>query len=147
VTLIIEPASPDDVNPVLDLLGRTRLPTEGVREVVGTLCVARRDGQVVGCAALEVYGASALVRSVAVEPSCHGQGLGRRLVAAVEGLASRHGVGELFLLTETAATFFAALGYSYVDRGGVPADVRASAEFAWVCPASASVMRKALRPA
>lgn len=145
MNVTIEYASHDEVALAIDLLERTRLPTEGVREIATTLYVARRDGRVIGCAALEVHGTTALVRSVAVDPSCHRQGLGRRLVSAVEDLARRLGLVELFLLTETAAAFFAALGYASVDRQQVPAELQASPEFTRICPTTACVMRKALR--
>ena len=81
-------------------------------------------GRVVGCAALKPYSpALAEVASVAVDDGAHGQGLGRRLVAAVERLARLRGVDELFALTLTPG-FFAAVGYAVTDRARYPEKVR-----------------------
>ena len=51
-----------------------QLPLDGLREHLGTALVARRDGAVVGVAALEVYQDGVLMRSVAVAPALQGRG-------------------------------------------------------------------------
>jgi len=140
MAITIERAGPGDLEAVLALLRRARLPEGGLRDHVATLLVARASGPVVGSAALELYGRAALLRSVAVETTAQGQGLGRRLAEAAVTLARESGVERLFLLTETAAPFFARLGYSPVERSAVPADLLASPEFASLCPASAQAM-------
>jgi len=63
------------------------------------------------------------VASVAVSRAAHGQGLGRRIVQAVEQLAERRGVEELFALTTTPA-FFEAVGYGVSDRARYPEKIR-----------------------
>ena len=63
-------------------------------------------GRMLACGALKEYSPSlAEVASVAVSRDAHGQGLGRRIVQAVEQLAERRGVEELFALTTTPAFF------------------------------------------
>lgn len=54
------------------------------------------------------------------------------------------GVETLYLLTTTAAGFFADRGYERVDRSVVPAPVRGTTQFSTLCPESATVMRKGL---
>ena len=50
--------------------------------------VAERAGRIVACAALEIYSPKlAEVRSLAVDPSCQGTGIGVKLVAACVDLA------------------------------------------------------------
>ena len=142
--IVIESAAPGDVEPVLALLRHAQLPDDGVRELVPTLLVARVDGRVAGCAALEVYGRAALLRSVAVDPSLRGKGVGRQLTDAAIAMARRRDVRALYLLTETAATFFQGFGFTFVDRSGVPAALLASPEFAFLCPASAVAMARTL---
>lgn len=81
-------------------------------------------GRVLACAALKEYSPSlAEVASVAVAREAHGRGLGRRVVAEVEALARRRGVGELFALTLTPA-FFESVGYAVVERARYPEKVR-----------------------
>jgi amino-acid N-acetyltransferase len=94
----------------------------------------------VGCAVIERYGTDALLRSVAVSLDCRGTGLGRGLVEAAEHEAKHLPARRLYLLTETADSFFASLGYRPIDRDLVPGEVRGSAQFSVLCPVSAVVM-------
>jgi len=142
----IGPARAGDVDAVLGLVGAVGLPQDGVRQVLSTLLVARAAGEVVGCAAIEIYGRDGLLRSVAVAADRRGSGLGRRLTDAALMLAAERRLDRLYLLTETATTFFARLGFEPVSRVDVPAAVQASPEFSHLCPASAQAMMRDLRP-
>lgn len=82
-----------------------------------------------------------LLRSVAVAPANRGRGSGTALVAASAYDARGRRVETLYLLTTTAAEFFAARGYEWVARDTVPAIVRSTTRFAKPCLASATVMR------
>jgi len=104
--------------------------------------VARQAGEVVGAAGLELYADGALLRSVVVDASVQGQGLGRRLIEAALALADRRGLSTVFLLTTTAAGLFPRFGFERIERDDVPESVRASVEFQSACPASAVVMRR-----
>lgn len=133
---------------VLDLLAASGLPTADLAEAAPTdFRVVERDGRVVGCVAVETHGDAGLLRSLAVAPEVRGHGVGGRLVEAAEALARERRLGALYLLTTTAAPFFEARGYAPVDRAAVPEAVRASTEFASVCPASAACLVKTLSPA
>lgn len=81
-------------------------------------------GRLLACAALKEYSPSlAEVAAVAVAPDAHGQGLGRRVVHAVEAMARKRGVAEVFALT-LQPEFFAAIGYARVERSRYPEKVR-----------------------
>jgi len=138
----VTPAMADDAVAIADLLGASALPLDGALACLDSAVVARADGRVVGCAALEFYGPDALLRSVAVDGALHGRGIGRGLVVAALDLARGRGVATVYLLTTTAEAFFHHLGFERVAREAVPAAVRASVEFTSACPASAAVMRK-----
>jgi len=99
-----------------------------------------------GVVGLEVFGGEALLRSLVVEPSERGTGGGRLLVAAAEEHAHSQGVRSVYLLTTTAERFFGRLGFRRVDRDSAPATIRATREFAGLCPASAAFMVKRLDP-
>jgi amino-acid N-acetyltransferase len=139
-------ALPADLPSILALLERNQLPRAEIERYVESTVVVREDGggRVVGCAAIEPYGTVGLLRSVAVEPSLHGRGLGTRLTDAALDLARRRGVRTLYLLTETAMPFFTRFGFQVVPRSAVPAPVRASVEFTSACPASAVAMAREL---
>jgi amino-acid N-acetyltransferase len=99
-----------------------------------------------GVVGLEVFREEALLRSLVVEPSEQGAGVGRLLVAAAEAHARAQGAGSVYLLTTTAAAFFERLGYLRVHRDSAPETIRATREFASLCPASAAFMVKRLDP-
>ena len=81
-------------------------------------------GRILACGALKEYSPSvAEVAAIAVSPDAHGLGLGRRIVAAVESLARRRGIPEVFALT-LAPEFFEAIGYQRVDRARYPEKIR-----------------------
>ena len=83
-----------------------------------------RRGRLIACGALREYSPSvAEVASVAVADDAQGQGLGTRIVRAVEGLAAARGIAELFALTLTTG-FFVAAGYEVVDRASYPEKIR-----------------------
>ena len=140
----IERAQREDLAGVLALLGRHGLPLDGASSLGDTLVVARLNGQIVGAAGLELYADGALLRSVVVEASAQGQGLGHRLTEAALTLAREHGLTVVFLLTTTAAQFFPRFGFERITRDDVPESVRQSIEFQSACPASAVVMRRRL---
>jgi protein-tyrosine-phosphatase/N-acetylglutamate synthase-like GNAT family acetyltransferase len=123
------------------------LPTEVVRDrFPEAYVVARRDGAVVGVAALEAYGRSGLLRTVAVDPAERGRGTGIALIAERLTMARASGLESVYLLTTTAAPLFRRFGFTEADRASAPVALAASPEFAALCPSSASCMRLATRP-
>jgi N-acetylglutamate synthase-like GNAT family acetyltransferase len=125
---------------VLKLLESVDLCTDGVEECLGTILVARVGKTVVGSTALEFYGRSALLRSVAVAPRLRGKRIGGELVKGALELARRYGVANVYLLTDTASGYFPRYGFREIERSKVPAVVRTSIEFTQICPDTATVM-------
>lgn len=81
-------------------------------------------GGILACGALKEYSPSlAEVAAIAVSPGAQGLGLGRRIVSAVEDLARKRGIPEVFALT-LAPDFFEALEYHRVDRARYPEKIR-----------------------
>ena len=82
------------------------------------------SGDLLACGALKEYSPSvAEVAAVAVSRSAHGMGLGRAIVSAVEALARKRGIYDVFALT-LQPEFFAAIGYLRVDRARYPEKIR-----------------------
>jgi amino-acid N-acetyltransferase len=142
----IDFATPEDWDSLAKLLRECGLPVEGLVEHLGSTLVVREHGRVVASAALELYEPDALLRSVAVERSRRGRGLGQHLVGRVLDLARGRGVAAVYLLTLTAADFFAKQGFERISREEVPAGVQQSLEFRALCPASAIAMRRKMTP-
>src|SRR5438128_1429785 len=80
-------AEVSDVADIERLLAENQLPVEGWREHLPTTLVARREGRLIGSAALEPYADGVLLRSVAVAPALHHQGFGHELTNAAIRLA------------------------------------------------------------
>jgi amino-acid N-acetyltransferase len=142
----IRSARSADLPALLTLLAHSGLPTAGLAEHLGTALVAEDGAGLVGSAALEVYGAEALLRSVAVSPELRGTGLGQRLVTEALDHARQLGVTSVYLLTESAAGFFPRFGFRPIERAAIPAAVQQSVEFTSACPASAQAMAVPLSP-
>lgn len=98
------------------------------------------SGELIGSGGLELYGDSALLRSVAVKENSRGQELGKKIVDDLVTQARNSKINNIFLLTETAKDFFTKKGFTIVPRDEVPAQVRSSSEFTHVCPTSAICM-------
>lgn len=95
---------------------------------------------------LELYGPVGLLRSLAVAGAQRGRCLGRALVGHVEIEAGQRGVTALYLLTTTAAEFFARLGYVPIPRAEAPPAIARTTQFSALCPSSSAFMCKALTP-
>jgi amino-acid N-acetyltransferase len=126
------------------LLDRNGLPTRDVRRKPDCFFLAVRDGDRVGVGGLEPYGSVGVLRSVVVEASSRGRGVGTALCDALETRATSEGIERLYLLTTTAAAFFRTRGYTRVDRAAVPDAVRTSAEFEELCPSTATCLCRSL---
>ena len=137
----IGPATARDLPEILALLELSELPTDGLTDHLVTTLVARAEGSIVGCAAVEVYGTTGLLRSVAVDTRRRGAGLGQRLTEAALDLARARGVQRVYLLTSTAGDFFPRFGFRKIDRTEIDPALERSAELRGACPASAIAMR------
>lgn len=118
-THVVRGAVASDVGDIHALVARhapsgTLLPRtldEIAAAIQDYVVVADGQGSVMACAALQEYSPSlGEVSSVVVAPEAQGQGLGSIAVRAVEAMARRRGIDELFALT-LADGFFDSLGY------------------------------------
>jgi amino-acid N-acetyltransferase len=98
----------------------------------------------IACVAIELEDGTALLRSLAVRADLRGRGVGETLLAHALEEARRAGATQAFLLTETAAPFFAGRGWAAVGRAVVDARFPRSEQVRHVCPATATAMRRDL---
>lgn len=126
----IRPARPEDVDRILELVNRfaaqnVMLPrTEaGIQRSLGDWLVAadekQADAPIVGCGSLVALTPTLVeVRSLAVDDSQQGTGLGSRLVTELVTLARERGYEQVCALT-LRANFFERLGFAVVDRWSI----------------------------
>lgn len=137
-------AAARDVDAIRALLDRNGLPTSDLGSSRPEFVVAYEGDELVGIGALERFGTTAILRSLAVAANRRGVGLGQSIVRELERRARAVGITELVLLTQTAAPFFRRQGYRLIERSKVGQAVQASEEFRSLCPASATCMAKTL---
>lgn len=139
-------AQPGDLSVIRRLLADCNLPGEDITSAhLKRFLVHRETGQLIGVVGLELRGEAALLRSLAVSERHRGRSVARELVRRAEEHAGSAGIASLYLLTTTADTFFAALGYRITQRDAAPASIRETAEFAGICPSSSVCMVKQVR--
>ncbi len=132
----------EDVEAIVTLLKTNNLPVSDLNSGKRIFLVALSQEKTVGCVALEIYGDSGLLRSLAVNSDFRGNGIGQKLVAEAETWTSNNGLKSLYLLTTTAAGFFSKIGWHVTERSSVPEGIALSSEFASICPSTAICMSK-----
>ena len=106
--------------------------------------VIKEKGEILGTVGLEIFGRSALLRSLAVDPGFRKRGFASELAKRAEENAASREVGDLYLLTMTAESFFRKRGYQKIERISAPPEIQETTEFKSLCPASSVCMVKPL---
>jgi amino-acid N-acetyltransferase len=142
----IAPATLDDLPQIRSLLIRSGLPVDGVDDFIHGFVVAMDEkGQVLACAGIEQHNDLGLLRSVAVDESLRGSGLGKEIVAAAFAKARDLRVQELILLTTTAKDFFAKhFAFVEVARSSYDKSFALSPEWGLTSCSTAVVMSRKL---
>ncbi len=122
-------ADADAIAQLNNLFADQHLMLRRTPEIIALACddyvvAVDEHDRILACGALKEYSPSvAEVAAIAVSPDAQGLGLGRRIVDAVEALARKRGIPEVFALT-LAPAFFEALEYHRVDRARYPEKIR-----------------------
>lgn len=139
---VVRPARSDDREEICGVLVAAGLP---VADLAGqfprAFVVLEGAEKIVGVAGLEVYEDTGLLRSVAVAASHRNEGLGRNLIEDRLRAARAQQLSQIYLLTSTAAEYFARLGFERVPRYAAPDALAHHSEFTTICAASAACMR------
>ncbi|WP_455378242.1 arsenic resistance N-acetyltransferase ArsN2, partial [Petrachloros mirabilis] len=131
-----------DLPAIQELLASCHLPFDGIERLTDDCLVAKVDSKLVGTIALEAYGQSGLLRSLAVSPDCRGRSVGRNLCARMVSYARLRGVEQLYLLTTDAEQYFADRGFKRIEWSEAPAQIQATSQFRSLCPKSADCMAR-----
>ena len=83
-----------------DLLKRLDLPISDLDSCQSLKMYAeQRDGSLCGVVGYELYDSDILLRSLAVDPDCRGEGLGSDLLAYAEKMAVKEGAKTVLVKT------------------------------------------------
>jgi amino-acid N-acetyltransferase len=121
------------------LLEADDLPTADLADPSLQLLGAFDGDVLIGVVGLQTCESVGLLRSLVVAPAARDRGVAGALCNAVFELAAG---AELWLLTTTARDYFLRHGFTPVNRSSAPAAIRATAQFATLCPSTAIVMRR-----
>jgi len=142
----IEFASTNDEVLIKQLLAECGLPYEDITSAhLRHFFILWEEKEIAGVVGPEVHGRVALLRSLAVPVRYRRRGFASQLAHKAEEYASSLDVDALYLLTTTVERFFADRAYRRLDRNAVPAQIKETAEFQGLCPASSVCMVKYLK--
>ena len=123
----IRPARMPDIPAIADLInshaeqGRMLHRSAAyLYERVRNFSVCQDNGHIIGCCSLEpVWNDLAELKSLAIQQSCQGQGIGRALVSTAMQEARNLGVKRIFCLTREPG-FFEKMGFAKLDKKKLP---------------------------
>jgi amino-acid N-acetyltransferase len=133
--------SPEELESFKALLKDCKLPFEDL-ELGNNVLLGyyNPEGRLVASGGFEFYGTSALLRSLAVAENYRSQEIGKQILNDLFALAKQSNIRSIYLLTETAHSYFLKKGFVDTPRDQVPQLVMKSTEFSSVCPVSAKCM-------
>jgi BolA protein len=137
--LVAAPLAATDPN-LLALLKAESLPTDGL-DAAKVLGINLPNGRLAAAGAVQFLAPYALLRSLVVDASCRGKGLGSAMVRVLLNEAGTSGATEAFLLTTSAAPFFSRHGFEPIARSEVPAPIAGTSQFTGSACATAQAMR------
>ncbi len=140
----INKADPEAYATVLALLKAAGLPTEDISKDLENFWIAKTAGNAIGVIGMDLYAPYGLLRSMTVLPEYRNKGIASRLVDQVEQLAKKLDLSELYLITNTAESYFSKKGFQLIMKAELPASVASSEEMNGLCPASSVIMRKTI---
>ncbi len=144
--IYVEPAKAEDYESIVNLLNHYRLITQDIDFNEQLFFVLKQNGNCSAFGAIEFYQPYGLIRSLAVNPDKTKLGYASKILVELEKCALTNEITELYLLTETAESFFAGAGFKKIDRVLAPEIIQQTNQFSGLCPASAAVMTKSIIP-
>ena len=142
--IIIREAIKDDLKAIKSLLDSASLPAVDIDKHLLNFLVLEKSGTLTGTIGMELYGNTALLRSLAIQKDYRNKGYGKELYYALISKAKKMNVNNIYLLTETAEGFFSEEGFQKIAREQVPPSIKQTNEYSTLCPEGAVCMVKKL---
>ena len=99
-------ATAGDYDNVAALLSSQQPLVEEIDKALSHFFVAKEEGTIMAVIGLKVYGSLGLLRSMATDPAHRNKGIASMLVIELINSAKQKVIKEVFLLAETAETYF-----------------------------------------
>ncbi|CAG2152986.1 Amino-acid acetyltransferase [Cupriavidus yeoncheonensis] len=111
------------------LLRASSLFCEEMHDHLAQYMIARDNSGLLGCAGIERYETTGVLRTLAVAQRARSAGLGELLVAAIVADVRQQGIETIVLQTKNASGYFARLGFTRIGVSDLPSSIRPSHEF------------------
>jgi amino-acid N-acetyltransferase len=141
-TFQFQKAVPADYTALTTLLSNNKLPVKDINKELPHFILAKKEDQLVGSIGIEKYGTIGLLRSLSTDALFQQQGIASQLLEELLALCQSEGIQSVYLLTETAKSFFEKRGFAITERSAAPDPIKNSSEFSELCPSTAVLMKK-----
>jgi len=122
------------------LLRLNHLPTQDCAAQAQNFYGIFNGEELIAAGGLEPAADYVLLRSIVVKKQYRASGLARNIAEYLISLAEAEGRQAVYLLTETAGSYFQKLGFTSLSRADVPAEIAQTQQFSALCPDSASCL-------
>ena len=129
-----------DLEVIQGLLTGSGLPIVGLEGYIKQFLVAEQN-QVIGVIGVHYGRRIALLRSFVVNVQERKCGVGMSLVKQALDHIKSQGIGEVYLLTETAVDYFKKIGFLKINREQMPMDLLEESGLKDACPCSSYCMK------
>jgi amino-acid N-acetyltransferase len=123
-----------------DLLCLNNLPAQDCAAQAQNFYGIFDGDELIAAGGLEPTADYALLRSIVVKEQYRASGLARSISEYLISLAEAEGRQAVYLLTETAGSYFQKLGFTPLPRAEVPTAIAHTRQFSALCPDSASCL-------
>jgi len=134
-----------DLKQLEQLLSDNCLPQQDCAEQLQHFHGLFEAKQLIAAGAIEPAGTCGLLRSIVVDQGNRSQGLGCVIVEFLLQRARSQELEAVYLLTETAGSYFKKFGFVVIARDQVPDTIRNTRQFDSLCPQSACCMQLNLK--
>ncbi len=110
------------------LLRASCLSSESSHDHTTQYMISRDKSGLLGCAGIERYETTGVLRALAVAQRAQSAGLGELLISAVVADGRQRGIETIVLQTRNASGYFARLGFAPVGISDLPASIRPTHE-------------------
>ena len=121
-----------DVPRMAELIASAHLPPLFIEEYVDGFIAAQRGDDIVACGGIEIYEDCGVIRSVVVDESGRGLGLGGKLAELLMARGREAGVTDFFLFTAEALPFWQHYGFVEIAFDDWKQPPRASWQYQFV---------------
>ena len=140
----VEIADFEDTDEIMKLLESIEEATDDIDPDFTMFFIVRdkEKTKIIGCAGLEIFTGTALLRSFAIDLKYQEEDIGSNLISQVLEEAFDRGSETVYVCAKNTPSFFWDEGFKGIDLDDVPGEIRDSRLFLKDCPHVAAFVKK-----